>query len=146
MSQLGQAPKPAENAAFLHPTSVTGGKVDFVQYSDVSDTSFVVPANDSRALTVNLFVYDDVGNLLDFEEALPIYHYLDAYIDTNLDPAYEHIVGASLSVGQRKIVVSPYKPAGGGTASLRSIYRFFNNDASDHTIYVSSLWYFIRIA
>lgn len=146
MSQLGQAPDKAKHGSFLHAGSVAGNKVEFVQQSSFDTTSFTVTAGSRRNLIVNLTITSDAGVILDFEELLGIYHYLEIFVDTNLDYTYEYAIGSALSTGQQKITLSPYKPRAGGVASIRAIYHFENNDASDHTLYVESIWNYIEIA
>lgn len=143
--QLGQAPDKGKNGSFLYKGSVSGQKVEFVQESSFNTTSFTVTAASRRNLIVNLTLYNDAGVILDFEEVLGVYNYLEVFVDTNLDYTYEYAIGSALSVGQQKITISPYRPRAGGNGSIRAIYHFENNDASDHTLYVESIWNYIEI-
>lgn len=144
--QLGQAPEPAQHGSFLAKSSVAGRKVEFIQQSSFATSSFTVSASSNRTLRAILTIRDDAGNILDFEEVMGVYHYLEIYIDTNLDYNYEFGDGDSLSVGQKKVTFTRYNPRAGDTGSIRAVYFFVNADTSDHTIYIESIWNYIEIA
>lgn len=143
--QLGQAPEPAQHGSFLAKRSVAGRKVEFIQESSFATSSFTVSASSTRTLRATLTLEDDAGNMLDFEEVVGVYHYLEVFIDTNLDYNYEYADGDSLSAAQKKVTFTRYNPRAGGGGSIRAVYFFVNADTSDHTIYIESIWNYIEI-
>ncbi len=149
MGELGQAPRPAENARFLQQNSLAGSKIDYVQTSSVGYGTLVIPAGTAAAFNVQLSLYnngDPIQPRVDFNDQIS-WFYMDFFIDNDLNLDYEYGVGGSLTAEQQKVVISKYEPLTHIVIpTQRTIYHITNFGSSSHTVYGYVLTKYIRLA
>jgi hypothetical protein len=154
MSQLGQAPEPAQSGAFLQQESVGGTKVDFISSTvnaattgGVAFASIAVPAGTAVNIAIDATLYDPLipvadrtsANIIDTSKC-QVFYYLDFFVDTDNDFNYELAVGPSLSADQLQVYARGQwdeKTPLVGT-SQRRIMQLANGGASSHTVYIHS--------
>lgn len=145
MSQLGQAPQPAEHGSFLEQNSVSGRAVEFIETivaDNFATTTLAAGARDTVSISVQLWPSDiddaakTVTNLIPPSRCI-VFYYTDFFIDTNDNFAYEMAVGSSLSAGQAKVGIAAQwdEKTPDAYSSQRRLIQLVNNDSSQHTVY-----------
>lgn len=157
MGQASQLPKPAEHGRFLQQSSVGGTKVDFILEAGLNtlSSSFVIAAGSTADVGISAVLYDPAipeddrttENIIPTGDCIGLW-YIDFWVDTDNDFNYALVYGSSLSADQQLVGFDTSwderTPATGLTQ--RRIYRFFNNGASPHTVYLRAKYRFMILA
>ena len=157
MGQLSQSPKPAEHGRFLQQSSVGGAKVNFILEAglNTASSSFVLTAGTTSDLGLAAILYDPIipgedrtdTNIVDTEDCVGFW-YVDFWIDTDNNFDYAMSYGSALSAEQLLVGFNSSRdertPQTGQTH--RRIYSFYNNGASDHTVYLRARFRFMILA
>lgn len=144
----GQNQVPGESARFLHTTSVTGGKINFIEQTTFGSASFTISAGTYHTVNVTLSLWPEdlptvartATNMIQPDKAIA-WPYFKIYIDTDANSNYMWASGSSLSDAQKKIQISvlnksePSVYSGSSLYSAETSVLMYNGDASDHTIY-----------
>ena len=145
------------NGATVSKGTLAGRKSQIFQQTGLATGSILLAAGGSSTLTFTLALFPlDLPDSLQSETTIiaredSIAWPMEAlYVDTPLDANYK--LGAStLSSGQRKITLAkvndiyPDFYSGSVRYSQQTNYLFFNNDASDHTIYFYGLYSYVML-
>lgn len=146
MSELGQTPLRAQDAAFLNQGSVVGRKVDFVDIA-VASTYATISISAGALATpfrISAALYDPLvptalrtsQNLIVPDDCI-VFYYVDFYVDNDNTDGYQLAVGSSLSAAQKLVwLFSDWDEKTPFTGTSQShVYQFFNNDVSSHIVY-----------
>ena len=146
----------ATSGTAIYKGSLSGRKTQLVQQTGQATGTIVVVAGGSSTLTFDLALWPadlataarNATNIV--SRSTSVAWALEAiYVDTaSLDPTAQ--LGAStLTAGQRKITMAkvcqiyPAYYSGTTRYTQETSYLFFNNDASDHTLYFYGLYNYI---
>lgn len=143
MGIQGQAPERGQSGSFITQASISGKKVDFILPTTQGTASGSIASGGTLSITAATTLYDlsvpaasrTSENVYPWANCA-VWPYFNIFIDNDNDFNYKFASGASLSSGQKNILVSivpAITPLSGYSNTITLMFKNF--DTSSHTIY-----------